>query len=47
MEKGLDQYWANRVRGGAGLYSNIFDINENYIHHINSNPKLVKNTRCE
>ena len=30
--------------GGAGLYSDIVDINENYIHNINSNPKLVEVT---
>ena len=30
--------------GGAGLDTNIVDINENYINYINYNPKLVEET---
>ena len=33
--------------GGAVLDSDIVDINENYIHYINSNPKLVKETKVD
>ena len=29
--------------GGARLHKDIVNINENYIHYIQSNPKLVRN----
>ena len=40
MEQGVDQWRANRVKGGV-LDNDIVDIDENYINYNNSNPKLV------